>query len=251
MSKSLHLSAEGGIVVIRIDRAKKKNAFTRDMLRELPELVAGQQKPKTKAIVLTGSDELFSAGVDLSEIGEGASDAGIDDEIAAAGCALRESRVPVIAAIEGACMGAAVELAMSCDLRVVSSKAFFGVPAVRLGILYRPDAIGFLVRELGRQTAARMLVAGDRISGAESQAAGIAAVVTKPGQALMEALRIGALIETSVPDAVMATKAVINAADRGGDLAVFEGLRFELLASDARRAAVEQLRASLSDNRKQ
>jgi enoyl-CoA hydratase len=246
MHPALLVDRDGGIAIIRIVRPEKKNALTRDMLRAFPDTLAHAASDAATCIVLTGGPDVFSAGVDVAELGNGAADTGIDTEIAAVSTALRACPVPVIAAIEGPCMGAAVELALSCDVRVASSSATFGVPAARLGVLYRPDAIAALVGEVGRQTAMRLMVGGERITGADAIAAGIAGTLTDPGLAFDAAMRLARLVDQSVPEAVRATKAVVNAAALGEDVTRFEAVRRSLLESEARAEAVSSLRDALA-----
>jgi enoyl-CoA hydratase/carnithine racemase len=234
-----------GIPVVRLDRGEKRNALTRDMLRALPGCLADAAGGDARAVVLTGGPDTFCAGVDVGEIGRRSDDAEVDDDIAAAALAIRGLAVPVIAAIEGPCMGAAVELAVAADIRVVSRAAFFGLPAVRMGILYRPDGIAGIVATVGPETATRLLVLGERISGADAVAAGLASHLTGPGDTLARALELAA--EVAGPqEAIAATKAVIaRATASGSDLSDFDAVRGRLLDSDQRQRAVAEVQAHL------
>ncbi len=228
------------ITVITFNRPNKRNALTRNIVRSLPQLLATAAQTST-AVVISGGSSYFSAGMDLSELGNGANDAQVDDELAALSQAISNLSVPVIAAIEGACVGGAVEIALSCSVRVISSDAFFAVPAVRLGVLYRPDGIAAITQLVGRQTAMRLLVIGETIRGVDALTAGLAATVTEPGSVLAEALRMAELTKTSVPSAAAATKAVIIAASSDStDLSQFEAERARLLTSPERQQALVQ-----------
>ncbi|MEI7778150.1 MAG: enoyl-CoA hydratase/isomerase family protein [Actinomycetes bacterium] len=238
-SRALSLTRHGEIAVIRIDRPAKRNAITLAMLAQLRALLTEAVAEGASGIVLTGSADLFSAGFDLSELGQGQADSLVDDEIALTALAIQGATVPVIAAIEGACIGAAVELVLSCDVRVASTQAFFSVPAVKLGILYRPDAIAKMVGLLGRETAMRLLVLAERISGPDLVGSGLVSRCVEPGTAFVTAIGLAEAGSDSIAGAVAATKALIIAASTPTiDLAEFEQIRLDLLGSTERTDAV-------------
>jgi enoyl-CoA hydratase/carnithine racemase len=243
MPEHLRVDHHGAVAVVAFHRPGKRNALTRDVLRLLPGLLHDLAR-EAAAVVLTGGSDVFSAGVDLSEIGHGVEDAEVDQEIAAVAAALRGLPVPVIAAVEGPCVGAAVELALACDARVVARDCFFSVPAVHLGALYRPEGIADVVRAVGAQTALRLLVLGERLSGDSASVTGLAAHVTEPGSALDRAIQLASRATPPGSAAADATKQVIQAVLRHEDLARFEALRQELLGSSERRAAVVRARAT-------
>ena len=168
------------------------------------------------AIVLSGAGGHFCAGADLREINEGDGyqlEAGLADTA----LAIRNCPVPVVAAIEGACMGAGFELAVSCDVRIGSDTAMFEVPAGRLGILYRPTGLEFLLRELGHQTVARLFLFNERIAGIDARDAGILAMVVDEGTALEHATALATRSAQLVTEAVVATKHVIRDLAAGVD----------------------------------
>ena len=132
--------------------------------------------------ILTG-DEVFSAGMDLAEIGAGTTTSRWTTLIA-----LRRQRsgslpIPVIAAIEGPCFGAAADLAIACDVRIQAETRASASPPSSLGILYRPEGIADMIATVGRETVSRLLLFGERISAEEAVAAGLAAHVVRGGRA--------------------------------------------------------------------
>jgi len=236
----------GGTCTIRIDRPAKKNALTPSMFGELGDLLNSECASGATAVVLTGGTEIFSAGADLGAIGNGDEDIEIDDVIAELVTIITGLEIPVIAAIEGACIGAAVEVALSCDVRVVSRTSCFSMPVTRLGILYRPEGIANILANVGLETATRLLVLGERISGDAAGQARIASHVVEPSSTLERALTLAKLAEESVPAAVSATKRLLVALSSSKvDLANFEEVRRELLRSKARIQAVSDLRDRL------
>ena len=236
----------GGSSTIRIDRPAKKNALTPDMFVELGELLNSESASGATAVVLTGGPEIFSAGADLGAIGNGDKDIEIDGLIADLVTTITGLQIPVIAAVEGACVGAAVELALSCDVRVVSRTSYFSMPVTKLGILYRPDGIANILSNVGLETATRLLVLGERISGEAAGQARIASHVVEPSGTVDRALSLAKLAEENVPAAVSATKRLLRELNTSKvDVTEFEFVRRELLRSEARIQAVADLQERL------
>jgi enoyl-CoA hydratase/carnithine racemase len=243
----LVLERRGIVAIVRIDRPAKRNAIARTGLERLPRLLAEAADAGARAVVLTGSRACFSAGVDLDEVQGTGSDVALDTLIADAVAAIRCLPIPVVAAVEGPCAGAAVELAVACDVRVAGSTAFFLLPAARLGLLYRPDGVARLTAELGRQTVSRLLMLGDRIAAKEALTAGIVTTVVGAGEALDAAVVLAARAADGESEAVRLTKELIAEASTGVPLrSDWEVQRRELLESDSRREAVARAKAQLA-----
>jgi aspartyl-tRNA(Asn)/glutamyl-tRNA(Gln) amidotransferase subunit A len=218
----------GSSVVVRIARPAKRGALTVELLERLTDAFESEAVRMASAVVLTGESDVFSAGVDLNEVGHGAADVAVDDAVAAAATAIREAPVPVLSAIEGPCMGAAVELAVASDVLVAGRSSVFALPATRLGILYRPEALRDLAARLGHQTAARLLLVGEPIEAEAALNAGIVAEVVDSGHALEAALALAAPSGDSLRAATAATKAVLGAR-RGAPIPDEEEIRLDLL----------------------
>jgi len=241
MHPNLTIDHRGATAVIRLSRPAKRNALSTSMLAALVDALS-EAEQRNAAVVLTGADDVFSAGYDVSELGRGEDDLGADEAIAAASAAVSALSIPVLAAIEGACVGAAVELALACDVRIAGRGAFFSVPAARLGVLYRPDGIAGMVAAIGRETAMRLLVLGHRIGAEDAVGAGLVSRTVAAGRALEAALEATEPVAGSVRDAVAATKDAIVAASRlHADLTGFEERRRALLRSEERRQRVADL----------
>jgi Asp-tRNA(Asn)/Glu-tRNA(Gln) amidotransferase A subunit family amidase/enoyl-CoA hydratase/carnithine racemase len=229
----------GACGIVAITRPRKRNALTVGALAELRAALEGHAADGARGVVLTGSAHVFSAGMDLSEIGNGVADLDVDAEIAWTVRTIRRLPVPVVAAIEGPCMGAAVEIAAACDVRIAGAGASFALPAARLGVLYRPDGIAALVAGFGRQTASRLLVLGERIGAADALAAGIVARVVDAGTAAERARVLVDALDPAPPGAVRATRDLIAAlTTTPPSLPEWEERRRALLASPERAGAV-------------
>jgi enoyl-CoA hydratase/carnithine racemase len=154
----------GDVGVAIIDRPERRNALNAELCKELLEhLDSGAD---ARAIVITGAgDKAFCAGADLGRRATdtaGGLEHGGDDSFRPAFEALLNAIVdlpaPVIAAVNGAALGAGMQLAVACDVRVVGPNAVFGIPAARLGVLLSSVNVVRLVDVVGQATARDLLL---------------------------------------------------------------------------------------------
>lgn len=144
------------IVVATLDRPERRNAVDLATLDQLIDVLDGLAD--ARALVLTGAPPAFCAGADLTGVEEGVFVA----TLRAVLDGIINARVPVIAAIDGAALGAGTQLATACDLRVATETSTFGIPAARLGLVVDQPTVDRLVAELGAPTARAMLVGAER-----------------------------------------------------------------------------------------
>lgn len=230
-----------GVRHIVLNRPAKRNALSFALLDELREALSSSEA--LRAVVISGEGQAFSAGADIDELKGTPEDAAFDDAVAAAGLAARRSPVPVFAAIEGACVGAALDLALACDVRVASNSSFFQLPALHLGLLYNPAAILRLRSLLPRSTLTRLLLLGERIEASAALEAGIATHVVPAGKASDTALALAEATAQCGRQALAATKALLVSLDEGGtDLSPFMEMRRSLLGSQERQQALARAR---------
>jgi enoyl-CoA hydratase/carnithine racemase len=175
---------EGGrLARLTIDNASKLNSLNRALMAEIIEVTSAlAADPQLRLVVLTGAGErAFVGGADIGEI------AALDRESAREFITLvhrccdafRRLPVPVIARIDGYALGAGLELACACDLRVASGRALFGMPEVRIGIPSVVEA-ALLPKLIGHGRARRLLLTGETIGVAEALAWGLVDVVAPP-----------------------------------------------------------------------
>lgn len=246
MEGNVTIEHRGDCAVIRIAREAKRNALTIAIMRELCRVIVEAETDGAVAVVLSGGNTVFSAGADLDEVGNGTRDLEIDEAIGITVDTIRRLTVPVVAAIEGPCFGAAVEIAMACDLQVVGKGASFSIPATRLGLLYRPHAVATYVGMLGRSTVTRLLVFGERLSAEEALSSGLATHLVEQGHALSKSISLGGELSRMTMEAVRATKSLIRELSEASvDLAHWDEVRHVLLESDARAQAIEHVRSGL------
>jgi enoyl-CoA hydratase/carnithine racemase len=167
----------GGLVArVTIDNPKKLNILTADTLKGLAVSIKKiQENPALRVVVLTGAGEkAFVGGADLATLGslEPKSAREFITLIHDACAAMRDCPVPVIARINGWCLGAGLEIAACCDLRVAATTAAFGMPEVRLGIPSVVEA-AMLPRLVGAGRARWLVMTGETIGAAEAVAWGL------------------------------------------------------------------------------
>ena len=204
---------EGGrLARLTIDNASKLNSLNRALMAEIIEAADGlAADPQLRLVVLTGAGErAFVGGADIGEI------AALDRESAREFITLvhrccdafRRLPVPVIARIDGYALGAGLELACACDLRVASGRALFGMPEVRIGIPSVVEA-ALLPKLIGHGRARRLLLTGETIGAAEALAWGLVDVVAPP-EALDEAVEdLARPILAAGPNAIRLQKSLI------------------------------------------
>lgn len=227
----------GNVLELGLDRPRRRNALSRRLLHELRRALESLPSD-TRAVVLTGTGPVFSAGADFADLTGTSADLDYDRDLEAACTALRTCAVPVTAAVDGPCLGAAVELVTSCDARVAGPRAWFRVPAVELGLLYNPSSIRRLHATLPRATTTRLLVLAERFDAAEAAGSGLATHYTHD-DARRFALDLARTQATLPAEALAATRALLRDLDEGTYSAgEWEAVRIRLMDSEDRHEAV-------------
>jgi len=173
----------GQALWITFDRPEKLNIVQPEDLSELRDVIAGLAGG-VQAIVFTGAGQAaFSAGMNIDAF-VGLAPAGAHDlisDLAQVMRAIRHSPVVTVAAVNGYCLGAAFELALACDLRVVTKAASFGLPEIKVGIPSVIDA-ALLPAFVGLSKAREMILTGDIYTLDQLPPDSIANVVAEPGE---------------------------------------------------------------------
>jgi enoyl-CoA hydratase len=196
----IHLEDRGLVAVITIDRAERRNAVDHEALEQLLEAHAGASA--ARVVVLTGAGGHFCAGADLS----GVEDASFTDLLRSVLGTLRDDPRPIIAACDGAALGAGTQLAVACDLRVATPDARFGIPAAKLGLAVDHWTVERLALLAGHGPARAMLLAAETYGGEDALRLGLAQRLGDLDEALGWADEIAAL----APLTIAAHKAALN-----------------------------------------
>lgn len=159
----------GGVTVLTIDRPERRNAVDLATVNALGDQLAAAREAGGRVVVLTGAGGHFCAGADLG---------GVDDDVFVAALGrtlglLRDPAVVTLAAVDGVALGAGVQFAVSCDLRVATPGARFGVPAAKLGLAVDHETVRRLASVAGDGVARAMLLAAEEYTGADAHRLGL------------------------------------------------------------------------------
>jgi enoyl-CoA hydratase len=204
---------EGGhLAHVAIDNIGKLNSLNRKLMSEIVSTVAElRDDPQMRLVVLSGAGKrAFVGGADVGEI------AALDHGTARSFITLvhrccdgfRRLPVPVIARIDGYALGAGLELACACDLRVASERAIFGMPEVKIGIPSVVEA-ALLPKLIGQGRARRLLFTGETIGAQEAFSWGLVDAVVPPGKLDDAIERLARSILAAGPRAVRLQKSLI------------------------------------------
>ena len=212
--QALRLEMDGAIGRLVIDRPAKKNAVTLAMWRTFPDRIRTLvDNPDVRVIVIEGAGgEAFSAGADIAEFdtvrATTESVAVYDTANEAAYAAVRGAAKPVIARIEGFCMGGGFGLALACDMRIASPGSVFAIPAARLGIGYPAAWVADLLRVVPAPVAKDILFTARRIGADEALRLGLVNAVHDDTQAAIATL--ASQMAANAPLSLLAAKRVID-----------------------------------------
>jgi enoyl-CoA hydratase len=227
MPETLLVDKDGRVAVLTVNRPDKLNALNDQVRSDMLEVLGQiENDPSVGAVVLTGAGEKsFIAGAD---IGEFAGRTPFDQRYA-----MRSPRIfdvmasfpkPVIAMINGFCLGGGCELAMSCDIRVASEKARFGQPEIKLGLIPGGGGTQRLPRLVGTGNALRLILTGDMIDAAEAKAIGLVDLVVSPEELRTKTLELAQKIAGMSPLTVKVAKEAVRASEK---MSIEEGITYE------------------------
>ena len=238
--KRVLMNIEDSIAVVTLNRPEKSNAFDGEMWLALEETAEKiKLNPDVKAVILTGAGKSFCGGLDINK----AASEGINLQaktlrsnyealhyLSEVLTLYEKLPVPVIAAINGGCIGLGLELALACDIRLASEDAVFSIPEVVFGLV--PDCGGTqrLPRLVGPAKAKELVYTGDRIDADEAKQIGLVNRVYKASELENATMQMAAKITGNSPEAVQASKRCIN---RALGTSLEAGLQYETLAAEA------------------
>lgn len=196
------------VAVITVNDPDRRNAVTEAMSAQLRDAVdRAESDPAVHAVVITGAGRAFCAGADLSALGEAARD-GLE-RIYAGFMAVGRCTLPTIAAVNGAAVGAGLNLALAADIRIAGPDALFDPRFQKLGIHPGGGATWMLQRAVGPQVARAALLFGMRFDAESAVRHGLALTVAE--DPLAAALELAAGPASAPREVVLATKASMRA----------------------------------------
>lgn len=203
-------TAGDGVLLLRLNRPEKRNALATPLLEAIAEaLDKADQDNSIRAIILTGNEKAFAAGADLDELEASTSSDAIESPRFQAWARIRACGKPTIAAVEGWCLGAGLELVLRTDLVIAARGARFGQPETNLGIMPGAGGTSILPRLVGRSLAMEMVLTGEPIGADRAFAAGLIARIVEDTRALPEAIELATKLAGRAPRALRTAKASI------------------------------------------
>ncbi|SPM37787.1 Enoyl-CoA hydratase/carnithine racemase [Mycobacterium rhizamassiliense] len=209
-----------GVAVVRLNRPKQLNAIDEAMQHELAQTLAELAADRSAhAVVLTGSGRGFCAGIDMRNFGPGMLEAdapaidrmAFQEKMAGLAEAVRALPQPVIAAVNGPCVGAGFALTLACDIRICSTAASFGNAAILLGLSGAEMGMSYhLPRIVGTSVAADWMLSGRTVSAEEADRRGLVSERVEPDALADRALELAALIADLSPLGVQLTKRALQ-----------------------------------------
>ena len=211
--------------LITLNRPEAMNALNGDLMIELIKaLLDFELDEEIGAIVIAGSERVFAAGADISEMSEMSAVEMLTSSFVELFDGIRDIKKPIIAAVSGYALGGGCELAMSCDMIVASEKAKFGQPEVNLGVIPGAGGTQRLTRAVGKAIAMEMVLNNRTLSAQEALEFGLVNYVVPVEEYLDKAMKLAKRISVRAPLALRQAKDSVN---KAYELSLTEGLDFE------------------------
>ena len=214
------------ICVIKLNRPTALNALNSQLVAELGDaVIQAEANDKVRCMVITGSEKVFAAGADITEMVEKSFvEVVTGDLFGASMMPIQDAKKTVIAAVSGYALGGGCELAMMCDFIICAENAKFGQPEINLGVIAGIGGTQRLTRFVGKSKAMDMNLTGRFMDAEEAERSGLVSRVV-PVKRLMEvALEVAAKIAEKSQFSVVAAKSAVN---RSYETTLAEGLLFE------------------------
>lgn len=235
--EEIRIERRDGVAHVVLNRPAVRNAVTLAMWRELADIFSGYASdPDVRGVILRGSGRNFSVGADISEFDRIREDrhqaAAYEVAVDACSGAIAALGKPVVAAINGYCLGGGCHLALACDFRFADRDATIGIPSARLSIVYGVHSVKRLLALTGLSNAKRILYSADRF-GAE-QAIRMGLIDELPDDVVGAAEKFLQLLALNAPLSISGAKFMLNGLTMGNgalDLATAQRLVDE--ASDS------------------
>lgn len=241
-----------GVATVTLNRPEHRNALDAEHYAALSDaFVTVRDDPAIRCAIVTGAGSVFCAGADLkSWVGRKAPLDALwrtqEDQLLNRGL---EVWKPVIAAVNGPCIGGGMTLLFATDIRVASRDAFFALPEAERGIIPANGGTQRLLRQLPHAVAMRMVLTGERMTAKEAARWGLVNDSVASDKVMAVARRYAERIAAGAPLSVQATKEL---ALRAQDMSLADGLRMEQFAQNVLMASMDAAegRSAFADRRR-
>ena len=231
---SVDLSVENGLAEIVLNRPDKMNALNDAMSAELNSCLDRAASQTVRALLIRGEGPSFCAGRDLADADPGNEDAEaiIESKFNPLLKRIVAFPAPTFAAVQGACLGAGLGLALGCDVVYVADDAKIGSPFARIGAVLDSGGHSFFVSRLGAHRALELIYTGRLLSGTEAAALGLVNQSMRRDSLLMHARKIAGQVAQGPTAAFMQSKRMVRRIDEEA-LGLFAVLKCEAQAQGA------------------
>ncbi|MBT3425694.1 MAG: crotonase/enoyl-CoA hydratase family protein [Gammaproteobacteria bacterium] len=263
MYECFEVSMNNKIAHVQLNRPEKRNSMNPQFWKELPEIIKQiDQQAEARVIVISSTGPHFSSGLDVSSfagVGQSASETDEKTRRIQAGSAfysnvlhmqesfncIEQARVPVLAAIQGGCIGGGVDLVTSCDIRYATADAFLTIFETNIGMTADVGTFPRLVKLIPEGYVKELAYTGRRVAATEAKQMGLINEVYDGQESLLKAvMEIAAEIASKAPLAVYGCKKMINYAR---DHSTADGLDYIALWN-ASHLKVEEIQEAMLAN---
>ena len=203
------------ILIITINRPKVFNALRTKTLKEISSALATCGN-EIRCVILTGGEKVFAAGADINELEVKSALDSINDVRTSYWEYIKDFKKPIIASVNGFCLGAGCELAMICDIIIAGDNAQFGQPEINLGIIPGAGGTQRTVKAMGKSNAMLMLLTGKFIDAKTAQKMNLVSEVVPFQSTMIRSLQIAYIIISKSPLAISAIKSAVLASYDNG-----------------------------------
>ena len=238
------------VLVVTIDRVEVYNALRDNTLKEIA-IALKDCKENIKCVILTGGENIFAAGADINELEAKGTVQSINDIRATYWEIIKDFKKPLIAAVNGFCLGGGFELAMHCDIIISGDTAQFGQPEINLGIMPGAGGTQRSVRSMGKSNAMLMLLTGSFMDAKSALKMGVVSEVVPAKTTILRAIEIAVIISSKSTLAVSAIKSAVLASFDSG---LTSSLKYEktlfsgLLSSDDKKEGIKAFKEKRKPN---
>ncbi len=207
------MSVRDQIGYVLLNRPEQHNAMSRRMWETLPKQLVSAKESGAKLIIISGSGTSFASGADLVELAQIRTFSEAKENWQAiANCLnfLASFDLPIIACINGACLGGGLLLACACDIRYASEQATFALPVAKLGIVLDDQNVLRLTRLIGPQFAKELMFTGQVIDSKKAMNIGLLASIHKPEQLALYVDEQARKIVANAGSSILAAKRSID-----------------------------------------
>lgn len=229
-------SAQGGVLRVELRRPEKKNALTAGMYQALIDaLQAADREPGIRVVLLQGQPDMFTSGNDLKDFLQ---EPAVDDSHVAYRFVrtISTTETPIVAAVNGVCVGVGATLLLHCDLVYAGEGATFALPFVNLGLCPEAGSSLLLPLAAGHARAAELLMLGEPFPAAQAAACGLVTRVLPDADVLARAEAAAHKLATKPPAALRLTKMLMR---RGMNTQVRDAIATESRAFQERLRSPE------------